>query len=82
MTATVPALLFRPDRSRIMRARSYARILHPGPLGEFLSNELEAWSDFGHRFGGGTLMELVIVQLIERGEADANEKQKQREQRT
>lgn len=42
------------DRARLVAAARLATDRHPGPLGELIDREIQAFLDFGHRFDDGT----------------------------
>ena len=57
------------DINRAIRAASLAKTVLPGPVGEFLHNELYSWANSWHRFDfRGTAMALAAD--IERRHAE------------
>ena len=54
---------------RFARASAYARVLYPGPVGEYLAREIDTWRDFGWRIAGSTgRMNQLIDELLTKGE--------------
>jgi hypothetical protein len=49
------------EKLYILTAAFYAPQLHPGPMGELVVRELQAYANFGYRLGHDT----VMVQLVE-----------------
>jgi hypothetical protein len=49
------------DKLRIAVAIRRAEHLWPGPIGEWLADELIQWAEWGHRLGPGTTWELVAA---------------------
>ena len=52
--------------ARVQRAAALAPKAYPGPVGELLRRELEAWDDFGHELGGHVLIGKVIGDIFKR----------------
>jgi len=60
ITADVPPERMNlPERSRAKAAAGRARRLYPGPPGEVLAREIEAWEDTGWRLGHGLVAQLI-----------------------
>ncbi|MEJ8278136.1 hypothetical protein [Pseudonocardia spirodelae] len=52
------------ERMRMRAAAMRAAASYPGPVGELLVQELEAWEEFGHRLGGHALMTRLVTYLL------------------
>jgi hypothetical protein len=44
--------------------------VHPGPVGELLARELQAYAEFGHRFGTDAVLERLAAEVLAIGDAD------------
>ena len=51
------------ERNRIRATAIRVRKLYPGPAGELLSEDLDAWADFGYRFDNSGLIAKLIHQV-------------------
>lgn len=54
------------ERQQLIAAIRQARKVYPGPIGELIAVELQAWSQFGYRFGGSSLMLAVVREIFSR----------------
>jgi hypothetical protein len=52
------------ERSRIRAAARHARRVYPGPVGELLHRELNAYADFGVRFSGDGLIPQLAAHVL------------------
>jgi hypothetical protein len=52
------------DEERLAAAASRANDVYPGPVGEFVANELRAWNGLGSRFGGHPLMSRLVDDVL------------------
>lgn len=63
-----------PERARIRAAARHARRVYPGPVGELVHRELNAYADFGLRFDVSALIPSLVEHVLKlpvavRGEA-------------
>jgi hypothetical protein len=57
---TAPAPMDHHEKMRMRSAAFRAAKLYPGPVGQLLAQEINAWHDFGYRLGKSRLiLELV-----------------------
>jgi hypothetical protein len=49
----------------LLEAGQAARVIHPGAVGELLSQELFSWMVFGHRLGSDLIMRVAAEVLAE-----------------
>ena len=61
---TPPDRMSVPEKTRLRAAAFRATRLYPGPVGELLSRELLTWEEFGYRFGGSSLILLVVDHIL------------------
>lgn len=59
-----PGRLTSHDIWRLGMASVQARARYPGPVGELVQREIWAYRDFGHRFGGGGIVERIVAELL------------------
>jgi len=52
------------ERSRVRAAALHARRVHPGPVGELLQRELDAYADFGYRFDTDRLVPRLAEEVL------------------
>ena len=52
------------ERSRYRAAAGHARRIYPGPLGELVYRELNAYAEFGHRFGDDGLIPRLAASVL------------------
>ena len=52
------------DRVRMEIAARYALDSHPGPVGELIHRELQAFLEFGYRFDDGTGLVARLVEYM------------------
>jgi len=52
------------DRTRIQIAARYALSTYPGPVGDLIHRELQAFLEFGYRFGDGTGLAARLVEHV------------------
>lgn len=52
------------ERSRFRAAALQARRLYPGPLGELVFRELNAYADFGYRFSNDGLIPRLAATVL------------------
>jgi hypothetical protein len=53
-----------PEKMRVRRAAFRATRVYPGPVGQLIAKELNAWEEFGMRLGGHSLI-MGVVEAIE-----------------
>ncbi len=53
------------ETARYRAAAAHARRTLPGPLGELAQRELEAYAEFGYRFGSGGLIPRLAAVLLD-----------------
>lgn len=58
------ATLGAPDVMRYRTAALRARRAYPGPVGELMSRELNAYADFGHRFSSDALIPQLAEEIL------------------
>lgn len=58
---TGPTML---DRDRVDEAARRALTLYPGPVGQLVHREIQAYLDFGHRFALASLTTRVIEDIL------------------
>jgi hypothetical protein len=51
------------DRLKLRSTAARARTVFPGPIGEFLFYEINAWADFAFRFGDRGQMAGLVAQI-------------------
>lgn len=56
--------LRRHERSRLWAAAAHARRVYPGPLGELVARELNAFAEFGFRFTADALIPRLATQVL------------------
>jgi hypothetical protein len=49
----------------LLEAGQAAKVIHPGAVGELLSQELFSWMVFGHRLGSNLIMRVAAEVLAE-----------------
>lgn len=49
---------------RLAAARRRATAVYPGPVGELLARELDAWGAVGNRFGSGELIVRLVDHIL------------------
>jgi hypothetical protein len=59
---TAPALI---DRDRLHEAAQRALVRYPGPVGQLVQREIEAYLDFGHGFAHASLITRLVEDLME-----------------
>ena len=59
------------DGARLVKAQRRALMRYPGPVGRLVADQLQTWSDFGYRFGGSNIRQVIDFLTPE----DAVEKQ-------
>lgn len=59
-----PARLEWAETQRCRNAANTARRRYPGPVGELLARELDAFADFGFRVSQGALMQRLVAELL------------------
>jgi hypothetical protein len=52
------------ERSRYRAAAGHARRIYPGPLGELVFRELNAYAEFGHRFNDDGLIPRLATSVL------------------
>jgi hypothetical protein len=52
------------DIMRYRTAALRARRAYPGPIGELMSRELNAYADFGHRFSSDALIPRLAEEIL------------------
>ena len=52
------------ERSRYRAAAGHARRIYPGPLGELVHRELNAYAEFGHRFNDDGLIPRLAASVL------------------
>ena len=52
------------ERTRIRAAARHARRVYPGPVGELIHRELNAYADFGVRFSVDALVPSLVEQVL------------------
>ena len=52
------------DRDRLHEAAERALSLYPGPVGQLVHRELQAYLDFGHRFAQASLITRLIEDIL------------------
>lgn len=59
-----PAQAAEHERGRVRAAVAAARRRYPGPLGRVLTRELDAWQEFGWRFGRDSDIAALVTELL------------------
>ncbi|HEY2089066.1 MAG TPA: hypothetical protein VGH54_23960 [Mycobacterium sp.] len=59
-----PAWLEQHEKERIKAAAYRARLLYPGPVGEFINRELLSWSTIGLKFDTHGVLAKTIRALL------------------
>jgi succinate dehydrogenase/fumarate reductase flavoprotein subunit len=54
-----------PTKQLLLEAGQAAKVMHPGAVGELLSQELLSWMVFGHRLGSALIMRVAAEVLAE-----------------
>jgi hypothetical protein len=54
-----------PTKQLLLEAGQAAKVIHPGAVGELLSQELLSWMVFGHRLGSALIMRVAAEVLAE-----------------
>ena len=54
-----------PTKQLLLEAGQAAKVIHPGAVGEMLSQELFSWMVFGHRLGSDLIMRVAAEVLAE-----------------
>jgi hypothetical protein len=54
-----------PTKQLLLEAGQAAKVMHPGAVGELLSQELFSWMVFGHRLGSNLIMRVAAEVLAE-----------------
>jgi len=52
------------DRDRLHEAAERALSLYPGPVGQLVHREIQAYLDFGHRFAQASLITRLIEDIL------------------
>lgn len=63
ISGDAPRLAFR-EQGRYRAAAVHARRVIPGPLGELVHRELQAYAEFGHRFGDDALIQRLAAAVL------------------
>ena len=53
------------ERMRLRAAALHATRAFPGPIGELVARELEAWEEFGFRLGSHATIRQVVEAVLE-----------------
>lgn len=59
-----PPMLTYDEASDVRAAAARAKHLYPGPVGEWLSNELRSWAAFGFRVDNTSMIARVTTQIM------------------
>jgi hypothetical protein len=61
---SAPGVLEPVERARLYRAAHRARSRYPGPVGELIQREIEAFLGFGYRFTSGALFARLANHVL------------------